>query len=322
MQNKILDMLLSTDSYVSGQDISEKLGVSRQAIWKAITSLKNDGWQIESSTRKGYRIAELPKFLNKPALRRELKTGIIGKNLYVLDSVGSTNDFLKIKALENVPSGTVATSREQTSGKGRLGRVWQTAKDDGLAFSILLRPSLAPSEVSAITPLAGLAVCKALREYTGLDCRIKWPNDIIIGNKKLVGILTEMSAEFDAVEYVITGIGINVGHTAFPQEIAHKATSLLLETGTLINPNRLLAKILQSIEQEFISSNLRFMPSTIEDYKSLCATIGRQVSFSRSGVKYTATAVDIAQGGELVVELEDKTQLFINSGEVTVQGIY
>ena len=147
--------------------------------------------------------------------------------------MGSTNDYLKKLGADGCENGTVVVAREQTQGKGRLGRVWKAKKDDSITFSFLLRPKIAPSEVSSITPLAGLAVCKAIREFTGLDCRIKWPNDIIIGKKKLVGILTEMSAEFDAVEYVITGIGMPILRI-FPMTSRKRQLQFILQQAVIL----------------------------------------------------------------------------------------
>lgn len=322
MQKKILDILLNTDDFISGQEISEKLGVSRQAVWKSINALKEKGYEIQSVTNRGYRLVSSPNYLNESSLKSLLHNKIIGKNLIVLDSVNSTNDYLKKLGNEGCENGTVVAAREQTRGKGRLGRTWQSKKDDGIAFSVLLRPNVAPSEVSAITPLAGLAVCKAIREYTKLDCVIKWPNDIIIGRKKLVGILTEMSAEFDAVEYVITGIGINVDHTSFPEEIAFKATSLLLETGRHIDKNEFLACVLEHLESEFVKNNLELTPTALSEYTDLCATVGRSVTFQRGTRRISGMAVGVSEHGELKVMMSDGTICLVNSGEVTVQGIY
>lgn len=322
MQKKILDILLNADDFISGQEISEKLGVSRQAVWKSINTLKEKGYEIQSVTNRGYRLVSSPNYLNESSLKSLLHNKIIGKNLIVLDSVNSTNDYLKKLGNEGCENGTVVVAREQTKGKGRLGRTWQSKKDDGIAFSVLLRPSVAPSEVSAITPLAGLAVCKAIREYTKLDCVIKWPNDIIVGRKKLVGILTEMSAEFDAVEYVITGIGINVDHTSFPEEIAFKATSLLLETGRHLDKNEFLACVLEHLENEFVKNNLELTPTALSEYTDLCATVGRSVTFQRGTRRISGMAVGISEHGELKVMMSDGTICLVNSGEVTVQGIY
>ena len=322
MQKKILDILLNADDFISGQEISEKLGVSRQAVWKSINALKEKGYEIQSVTNRGYRLVSSPDYLNESSLKTLLHNKIIGKNLIVLDSVNSTNDYLKKLGNEGCENGTVVAVREQTRGKGRLGRTWQSKKDDGIAFSVLLRPNVAPSEVSAITPLAGLAVCKAIREYTKLDCVIKWPNDIIVGRKKLVGILTEMSAEFDAVEYVITGIGINVDHTSFPEEIAFKATSLLLETGRHIDKNEFLACVLEHLENEFVKNNLELTPTALSEYTDLCATVGRSVTFQRGTRRISGMAVGVSEHGELKVMMSDGTISLVNSGEVTVQGIY
>ena len=322
MQKKILDILLNADDFISGQEISEKLGVSRQAVWKAINALKEKGYEIQSVTNRGYRLVSSPNYLNESSLKSLLHNKIIGKNLIVLDSVDSTNDYLKKLGNEGCENGTVVVAREQTKGKGRLGRTWHSKKDDGIAFSVLLRPNVAPSEVSAITPLAGLAVCKAIREYTKLDCVIKWPNDIIVGRKKLVGILTEMSAEFDAVEYVITGIGINVDHTSFPEEIAFKATSLLLETGRHVDKNEFLACVVEHIENEFVKNNLELTPTALAEYIDLCATVGRSVTFQRGTRRISGMAVGVSEHGELKVMMSDGTICLVNSGEVTVQGIY
>lgn len=322
MQNKILNMLLKTEGFISGQEISNTLGISRQAVWKNINSLKSKGYEITSVTNRGYSLTKCPNYLNKESLNRFLQTKIIGKDIIVLDCVGSTNDYIKELGSKSYKSGTVVAAREQTTGKGRLGRVWKTKKDDGIAFSILLRPSLAPNEISAITPLVGLAMCKAIRKYTNINCMIKWPNDIISNNKKLVGILTEMSAEFDAVEYIVIGIGVNILHTEFPQDIAYKATSLKLETGKDIDQNEFLAFALKEIETELFKNNFKLSSTALDEYSSMCATTGKTVSFVRKGTTISGVAVGVESDGELKVMLSDGSIRLVNSGEVTVQGIY
>ena len=319
---KILDILTSTSEYVSGQALAEELGVSRQAVWKEIQSLRSRGYDIESVTNRGYRLASMPDYLNAPAVKAALNAKIIGCELTVLDSVGSTNDYLKQRGAEGCKSGAVAATREQVNGKGRLGRTWQSKRDENLAFSVLLRPKMAPYEVASVTPLAGLAVCKALRKFTGLDCRIKWPNDVIVGKKKLCGILTEMSAEFDAVEYIVTGIGVNVDQVMFPEEIAYKATSLLLETGRHYDKNKLLAAVLDQLEREFLRSDLELDSEALEEYSELCATIGKNVTFMRGTRRVSGMAVGVAENGELKIMLSDGSVVMVNSGEVTAQGIY
>ena len=322
MKNKILSILLSSDGYVSGQSLAEQLGVSRQAIWKGMNSLKENGYEISSTPNKGYRLVSAPGFLNAEAVKSHLNTKLIGREMIILDSVGSTNDYLKELGNNGCREGVVVAAREQTKGKGRLGRVWQTKRDENISFSLLLRPRTAPGGVAAVTPLAGLAICKALRETTGLDCKIKWPNDIIVGKKKLVGILTEMTAEFDAVEYIIIGIGVNVDQAVFPEEIEYKATSILLETGRHYDKNRLLAKFLDRLEGELTRNDLRLSQTALREYSDLCATIGRNITFTRGTRRISGMAVGVAENGELKVMLSDGTVCSVYSGEVTVQGIY
>ncbi len=322
MKNKILSILLSSDGYVSGQALADKLGVSRQAVWKGVNALKESGYEISSTPNKGYKLVSAPGFLNAETIKSHLNTELLGREIIALESVGSTNDYLKELGNNGCREGVVVAAREQTKGKGRLGRIWQSKRDENIAFSVLLRPQTAPGSVSAVTPLTGLAICKALRETTGLDCKIKWPNDIVVGNKKLVGILTEMTAEFDAVEYIVIGIGINVDQESFPEEIENKATSILLETGMHYDKNRLLAKFLDRLEKELFQSNLRMSQNNLEEYKELCATIGRNVTFTRGTQKIHGTAVEISENGELKVMLPDGSVCSVYSGEVTVQGIY
>lgn len=318
----ILGILSQTSEYVSGQALADALGVSRQAVWKEINALRARGFQIESVTNRGYRLRAFPAFLNAPAVRASLHAKILGCELDVLDSVDSTNTYLKARGAAGCKSGAVAAAREQVSGKGRLGRSWLSGRDESVMFSVLLRPQLAPSEAAAITPLAGLAICRALRDATGLDCRIKWPNDVIVGGKKLVGILTEMSAEFDAVEFIVTGVGVNVDQAAFPAEITHKATSLYRETGKHFDKNQLLAFLLDRMEAEYLAHDLVLTRAAREDYAALCATLGRTVSFARGGEVVSGKAVGVAPNGALEVLLDSGEACAVNAGEVTAQGIY
>lgn len=315
MQKKILDILFNADDYISEQSISEKLNISQQSVAEVISTLKSDGYVFECSDNK-IKLVALPSHLNEICIKHFLRTKIIGKNLTVLDTVTSTNDYLKDLGNKKCENGTVVCAREQTKGKGRLGRTWLSKKDNSVIFSILLRPEIAPHQIAPITPLAGLALCKAIRKFTGLDCRIKWPNDIIVGRKKLSGILTEMVAEFDAVEYIVIGIGINFDQAVFPEEIAHKATSVMLETGRHYNKNELLACILEHIENEFIKHNLELSQTALTEYINLCDTVGKNITFQSGTRRVSGIAVGVADNGELKVMLSNGTIRHITSGEV------
>ena len=185
MKQKILKILKTAEGYVSGQEICESLGVSRTAVWKAVNSLREQGYVIESATNKGYKLCTYTDFITADGIRESLKTNHIGKEVYVIDTVDSTNNFAKTLGHNGAKSGVVVLAREQTGGKGRLGRSWSAPKDSGVWVSVLLRPDISPSEVSAVTPLAGLAVFRALDRICPGRTAIKCPNDIIIGNKKL-----------------------------------------------------------------------------------------------------------------------------------------
>ena len=322
MKNKILSILLSSNDFVSGQSLANQLGVSRQAVWKGVNALKEDGYEISSTPNRGYKLVSSPDFLNVEAIKTHLNTELIGREIIVLDSVGSTNDYLKELGNNGCREGVVVTTREQTQGKGRLGRTWLSKRDENIAFSILLRPKVSPGGIVTLTHLAGLAMCKALRETTGLDCKIKWPNDIVVGSKKLVGILTEMTAEFDAVEYIVIGIGINIDQVVFPEEIEYKSTSILLETGRHYDKNRLFAKFLDRLEGELLRNDLRMSQTALNEYKDLCATIGKSVTFTRGSRKINGMAVGVSENGELKVMLSDGSICNVYFGEVTVQGIY
>lgn len=314
MTNRILKMLKTADGYISGVAISAECGISREAVRKHINKLKAAGYKIESVTNKGYRLSEIPDILDEEDIRDALKAKRMGSRLMLFDEVDSTNIVLKQNS--SLPEGTVAAAEAQTAGRGRLGRSWSSAKGSGLWFSVLLKPDTAPEHVSLITLAAGLAVCRAI----GGSARIKWPNDIIIGSKKVCGILTEMSAETDAVNYVICGIGINVNTPVFESELADKATSLLIETGQKHSRSELLASVLNYFEPYYDRLTESGFASLRSEYTQLCVTLGREVIINRRGSVLHARAVDISDSGELIIKTPDGTEA-LNSGEVSVRGL-
>lgn len=259
--------------------------------------------------------------INKLELTNNLETDWLAKEVIYFEVVDSTNQEVK-RTAQNYSHGTVVIAEQQTAGKGRLGRVWSSPNSTGLWFSILLKPDIAPNQIANITLACGLGVCKAIRQFTGLNTLIKWPNDIIIGNKKICGILTEMTAEADRINYAVAGIGINVNTTEFDDEIKHKATSLCIECGTVINRAELFKEIMQSLEEEFDSYFSNPDGAISDEYTSLCATLGREVIVTRGNTVFSGKAVAIANTGDLVVELANGTRVNVSSGEVTVQGIY
>lgn len=323
MRYKILDALKKSNSYVSGEYLSDMLGVTRSAVWKSINALRDEGYVIDSVTNKGYLFVSSPDgIINEYEIKSRLSTDIIGCDVRYFDTVDSTNDEAKRAARIGAPSGTVIVSSTQTSGKGRLGRNWVSPPDGGLYFSVVIRPDISPCDAAGMTLAAGLCTCLALRDITDLDCKIKWPNDIIIGNKKICGILTEMSAQTDRIDYAVIGIGINVLNRSFPEEISHKASSIFIESGgTEFSKAEILCAVLNGLDKHYSDIIGGISENTVDIYKNLCATLGRNISVIRGGREICGQAVSINRKGELVTEQNGET-ITVNSGEVTVQGIY
>jgi len=322
MKKRIIEMLEKADGYVSGEEISEKLGITRSGVWKHINSLKSEGYEITSVRNRGYKLNASPDLLSEEKIRQRMHGSLLGSRITVMKTVDSTNEEVKRRAHEGAESGLIVASESQTAGKGRFSRKWSSGSDGGLYFSFLLRPELPPSDMAGITLACGHAVCQAIREYTGLPAQIKWPNDIIIGRKKVCGILTEMAAQSDQVDYVVTGIGINVNNPSFPEEIADKADSLYLETGEKLDRNEFFACVINHLDRVIQNYLVSLSIEDIEQFKSLCATIGKEVSVQRGNIQYKGKAFDVAPTGELMILTEDGRELSVNSGEVTVQGIY
>lgn len=322
MQEKILQMLRQSEGYLSGEQLSQELGVSRAAVWKVIQALRQEGYQINSSTNKGYRLASIPDIVTPSEIKNGLNTHQLGHHVVFLNEVDSTNEEAKRQGTAGAPHGTLCLAERQTDGKGRLGRNWVSTPGDGVWMSLLLRPNLAPFEVTQITLLAGLATCRAIRSLTGCDALIKWPNDIVIGGRKVVGILTEMAAQAECIDYLVVGIGINVNHSKFPEELAQKATSLSMETGKKWTRSRLVQEVLVEMEDLYDSFLTEMTSAFLDDYRKLCVSLGKQVRVQRGSTTLQGTAIDINTRGELIIKTSQGQQATINSGEVSVQGIY
>lgn len=322
-KEEILTRLRQSEGYLSGEQLSESLGVSRAAVWKAINALREAGYEIDSVTNRGYRLTSVPDVLTPEEIACGLRTKTLGSQIVTLWEVDSTNEEAKRQAQNGAPDGSVFIAERQTGGKGRLGRKWESPDGTGIWFSILLRPGLVPSEVSCITLLAGIAVCRAIRSVTGCEAKIKWPNDVVIGSRKVCGILTELTAEIDRIEYVVLGIGINANMESFPEELAEKATSLRMESGKTFPRAAVLRAVLEALEPLLErAKNGDGLNGILEEYKALCVSLNRRVSFYSGSRQRTGTAVDVSPTGELIVACDEGGLVPVNAGEVIVQGIY
>lgn len=245
----------------------------------------------------------------------------IAKEVYFYEQTDSTNNCIRKLAKEGKKEGVVAVAEIQTAGKGRRGKGWQSPKGTGIWMSMLLTPNITPPEAPVLTLLAGLAVCRAIRQQTGLTAMIKWPNDILISNKKICGILTELYAEMDSVHFVITGIGINVNTEVFPDELQKTATSLKIEKGESISRKNMIKAVIEEFEKIYLQyeKECSFLPFR-EEYKKYCINIGKELQIL-SKQPFIAKGVDITEQGELLVQKQTGEKVVVFSGEVSIRNM-
>ncbi|MCD8083623.1 MAG: biotin--[acetyl-CoA-carboxylase] ligase [Clostridiales bacterium] len=323
MKTEILRCLRDTDGYVSGQELCDRLGVSRTAVWKVIRQLREEGYEIEAVRSRGYRMAESRDVLSESEIRSALRSRWAGQNLIFLDRVDSTNREIRRLADQGAPEGTLAVAEIQTAGKGRRGRTWNSPCGSGIWMSLLLRPKFLPKHASLLTLLAAMAVGRGIRETTGLDCKIKWPNDLVLGGKKLCGILTEMATEEDTICYCVVGIGINVNTEEFPEDIRQTATSLYLETGATVRRAPVINAVMCAWEEYYEKYQETLdMSLLIDEYSEHLINRNSQVRVLAPGHEYNGISRGINEAGELLVETEDGQIHTVLSGEVSVRGIY
>lgn len=322
MRNEILDYFRKADgNFVSGQQISKDLHVSRTAIWKHINVLKERGYIFESSTRKGYRLIYAPNLLTPLEIDSALHTETFGRHVVYLESTQSTNEEAKKIAREGAEEGTIVVAEEQITGHGRLARGFYSPFAKGIWFSLILRPKFFPMEASKCTLLAAVGVCRGIRRMGLADAGIKWPNDILVHGKKLVGILTLMSASMEKIDYIIMGIGINTGikKNEFPEDFREGATSFLNE-GINVLRKDLLAAILGELEKEYSIAQDEGFDKVLDDWRALSVTLGQEVRVIFGDDSYTGKAVDIDRDGCLLVNTGSEVKRVI-AGDVSIRPV-
>lgn len=318
MRDKILEFLKKTEGHISGEEISHRLKISRAAIWKHIQEFRLSGYEIVAVPHLGYRLISSPDKLLPREISFGLETKTLGHKIYYYDTVSSTMDTAMEIGLGGAPEGAVIVAEGQTKGRGRLGRSWASPKHKGIYLSLILRPKLLPQETPCLTLLAGVSVCEAIKDLTDLNANIKWPNDIFINDKKLGGILTELSAETDMVRFIVIGIGINVNtdKSALPLH----ATSLKEEKEEPVSRVALLRQILKRLEQNYNCFKKQGFHPTIEKWRAFSSTLGERVKVTCQKEHIEGEAVDIDVDGGLLIRKDSGFIEKVMAGDVVKVG--
>src|SRR5215469_10594522 len=307
---------------VSGAELSNKLGVSRAAIWARIEELRALGYDIEAGPHLGYRLVSAPDVLHADDLLSLLgKTRVIGRDIRVFQETTSTNDVIEKLARDGVREGVVVFAESQTKGRGRLGRKWLSPAKKGLWFSVLLRPSLRPDELTQITVASAAALRRAIHVQTELNPQIKWPNDILVNGRKTAGILTELKAEVDRVNYVILGIGVDVNLSAadFPADLKKTATSLRTELGKPLSRADLAVAILRELDEDYTRVCSGQFSALADEWEKHCATLGHNVAIRVGDRVLRGRAESLGEEGALLLRTEHGHLERIVGGDVTLE---
>jgi BirA family biotin operon repressor/biotin-[acetyl-CoA-carboxylase] ligase len=317
LDDKILSFFKKHQAgYISGEELSQELDISRTAVWKHIERLREEGYDIEAFPHLGYRLLSIPDRLTEIELKWQLKTEIIGRKIYSYKETASTNDIACNLALQGEKEGSVVIAEAQSAGRGRLGRKWISPKSKGAYFSVILRPDILPREVATITLFAALSVAKAIREMTNLPAFIKWPNDILINSQKVCGILTEMNAETDKINFVIIGIGININTK---KEILPKgATSILEESGREVSRLELVRSIIRDLDKYYRIFNKGNIDEIIREYKELSGFLGTRVQATYHDAKIEGYAIDVDREGALILRMDSGLNERVLAGDVVM----
>ena len=323
MKTKILSLLRNSREYISGQELCRQFGVSRTAVWKIINQLKEDGYEIDAVTNKGYKLVSYPDILNKHEIASRMQTKWVGREVVFLEETGSTNTEARVLAEKGYEHGTLVVAGHQTGGKGRRGRNWHSPQGSSIAMSLILKPKLEAEYASMLTLIQAMAVAKAIEEVCGLKAQIKWPNDILVNEKKVCGILTEMNLEMMEISSIIIGTGINVNQDSFPEEISEIATSLKIEKKRTQSRVDLIEHICELFEEYFEKfMETKDLSCIMEEYNQCLISRGRKIRVLDPKEEFNGEALGINAVGELLVKKEDDCVVNVYAGEVSVRGIY
>lgn len=317
-KENVLKILMEEEGFVSGEAIAERLNISRNAVCKAVAALRTDGFNIEAVTNKGYEIVSEGTVLNEFVIRKYLNNGDKRK-IYILESVDSTNNYAKNLAAMGAEHGTLVTADMQTAGKGRSGRTFCSPVGGSIYMSVILRPDTNMKTSQLITSCIAAAAADAVDIVCGTEVKIKWVNDLFLNGKKICGILTEASINFEngGLDYAVAGIGINLKSvkSTFPTELLDIVTSIEDETGVLPSRSRLIAEILKNIDDYMENIESR---GFLEKYRQRSFIVGNRIAVSKFSEERMALAVGISDDAGLIVRYDDGTEETLNSGETRI----
>ncbi|MGC5773257.1 biotin--[acetyl-CoA-carboxylase] ligase [Paenibacillus pabuli] len=318
---ELLHMLLNAEGeFVSGEEISRNLSISRTAVWKHINKLRDMGYEFEAVSRKGYRLVTKPDSIDATALQLALKTTVFGRKALILHSTLSTQGDVQHMAEQGQSEGAVVLAEEQTGGRGRFGRKWFSPPSKGIWMSVLMRPELALQNTPQLTLLTGVAVCRAIRSFTGADAGIKWPNDLLIEGRKVCGILLESTVEDHELRYCIAGIGVDVNFDPkdYPEDLISIATSLKMETGQTIDRTKLAAAILTELEHLYFLYQKEGFGVISSLWEALSVSINREIKVANQQGGFEGIALGLDPSGALIVEKQNGERVSVYSGEVSL----
>lgn len=323
MKSEILALLRERGDYVSGQELCGRFNVSRTAVWKAVGQLKKEGFSIEAVQNRGYRLVQEEEVFGQHELESRMDTRWAGHPVTYYEVLDSTNLRAKLDAEKGAPQGALVVADMQTAGRGRRGRSWSSPAGTNAYFTLILKPDFEPDKASMLTLVMAMAVAEGIREACGLEALIKWPNDIVVGGKKVCGMLTELSVQQEYIQHVVVGAGVNVGIQEFPPEIADTAACLEEECGRRVPRAQLIVYIMKAFEK-YYEKFMETMDFSVlkEAYDNLLVNCDREVCVLDPKGEYTGISRGINSVGELLVELPDGSERTVYAGEVSVRGIY
>ncbi|WP_067836482.1 biotin--[acetyl-CoA-carboxylase] ligase [Amphibacillus sediminis] len=318
-REKLITLLAKhSHTFVSGQWLSEQLNLSRTAVWKQIKQLKLDGYEFEATPNKGYRLVSTPDKISQNTIYWGLQTKWLGKPLQYYDELPSTQIHANQEAQAGASQGLVVVAERQTAGKGRLNRTWFSNNSGGLWFSFILRPTLLPTQAPQLTLLTATVLAEVIANKTNLQPSIKWPNDLLIGDKKVAGILTEMQAEQDGIHYLVIGIGLNInqGPEAFDDRVKNRATSLSIEAQKRFDKRDLLQAILTRFEYHYEHYLEYGFEQVKKNWESYGYRINQSITYVTRNQTHNGIIKGIAEDGALLVETKNKSVERLYSAEI------